>query len=388
MSIVGQNTLLNQYVPTFFVKNLVSGQTLIYDSVRKAFVNSSVGGGLPGATKLGQLTDVNPSVDNPTLVQNGQALVYNTTANLWQNQFIDYNTLINKPSNATYSFLGLSDVNPTPVPNGFVQWNSLGTELIYSTSIPSTSVTGLATVAYTGSYTDLINIPAGGGGTVTDVSIVTSSGINGTVATPTVTPTIILSLGDITPTSVAAIGTLSGSNFSGLSSGTNTGDQTITISGDATGISSNTAGSTSLPLTLSNSGVTAGTYGSSIDIPILHIDAKGRVTSASSIAASFGTVSNVSVVTANGISGTVATSTTTPALTLTLGDITPTSVISSGFSFDASLLPKAKGLNVDTPSHVTDPVIVPPFVIAGIGVLLSQFVPLKCASAILDKSVT
>lgn len=39
-----------------------------------------------------------------------------------------------------------------------------------------------------------------------------------------------------------------------------------------------------------------------------------------------GTVTSVSVVTANGISGSVATATTTPAITLTLGAITPTSV--------------------------------------------------------------
>ena len=39
-----------------------------------------------------------------------------------------------------------------------------------------------------------------------------------------------------------------------------------------------------------------------------------------------GTVTSVSVATANGISGTVATSTTTPAITLIVGAITPTSV--------------------------------------------------------------
>lgn len=39
-----------------------------------------------------------------------------------------------------------------------------------------------------------------------------------------------------------------------------------------------------------------------------------------------GTVTSVSVVTANGVSGSVATATTTPAITLTLGAITPTSV--------------------------------------------------------------
>lgn len=39
-----------------------------------------------------------------------------------------------------------------------------------------------------------------------------------------------------------------------------------------------------------------------------------------------GTVTDVSVTTANGVSGSVATSTSTPAITLTLGAITPTSV--------------------------------------------------------------
>jgi hypothetical protein len=43
-----------------------------------------------------------------------------------------------------------------------------------------------------------------------------------------------------------------------------------------------------------------------------------------------GTVTTVSVVTANGVSGSVATATTTPAITLTLGAITPSSVTVSG----------------------------------------------------------
>lgn len=46
--------------------------------------------------------------------------------------------------------------------------------------------------------------------------------------------------------------------------------------------------------------------------------------------ASAGTVTNVSVTTANGISGSVLNPTDTPAITLTLGDITPTSVVTSG----------------------------------------------------------
>ena len=53
-------------------------------------------------------------------------------------------------------------------------------------------------------------------------------------------------------------------------------NQSITVSGDASG-----SGTTSINLTLANSGVSASTYGSSSQIPILAVDAKGRITSAS-----------------------------------------------------------------------------------------------------------
>lgn len=50
------------------------------------------------------------------------------------------------------------------------------------------------------------------------------------------------------------------------------------------------------------------------------------------VSGTLGTVTSVSVVTANGVSGSVATSTSTPAITLTLGAITPTSVTTGAFS--------------------------------------------------------
>lgn len=52
-----------------------------------------------------------------------------------------------------------------------------------------------------------------------------------------------------------------------------TSNQSISISGDATG-----SGTTDITLTLANSGVTANTYGSSSSIPVITVDAKGRVT--------------------------------------------------------------------------------------------------------------
>jgi hypothetical protein len=68
-------------------------------------------------------------------------------------------------------------------------------------------------------------------GTVTSFGFTNANGVSGTVTNATSTPNLTVSLGAITPTSVAASGTVTGSNLSG----SNTGDQTITLTGDVTG---------------------------------------------------------------------------------------------------------------------------------------------------------
>lgn len=62
-----------------------------------------------------------------------------------------------------------------------------------------------------------------------------------------------------------------------------TANQSITASGDVTG-----TGTTAIALTLAASGVTAGSYGSSTAIPVLTIDAKGRITAASTSTVTIG----------------------------------------------------------------------------------------------------
>ena len=83
-------------------------------------------------------------------------------------------------------------------------------------------------------------------------------------------------------------------------------------------------------------------YYNGLDLTVLHRGSNSQVLTLASGLPSWadaavggggsGTVTSVSVVTANGVSGTVATETTTPAITLTLGAITPSSVNVSGLT--------------------------------------------------------
>lgn len=68
-----------------------------------------------------------------------------------------------------------------------------------------------------------------------------------------------------------------------------------------------------------------------------------------SITAGSGTVTTVSVVTANGVSGSVANATTTPAITLTLGAITPTTIVASGAVSGSNL----SGTNTGDQTNIT-----------------------------------
>ena len=237
-------------------------------------------------------------------------------------------------------------------------------------------------------------LAASGGGTVTSVSVSGSNGITSSGSPITSTGTIALGLGAITPTSVTASGAVSGSNLSGTNTGDQVISLTSDVTGSGTGSfaatiaagvvtnakladmtgptvkgrSSGTGAPTDLsmasvnamlPVFVGDSGsggtqglVVAPTSGSASAKKFLRADAtwvapdlndltpsqagnSGKVlqtngTTTSWAAAGVGSVTSVSVTTANGVSGSVANSTTTPAISLTLGAITPSSVAATG----------------------------------------------------------
>jgi hypothetical protein len=101
------------------------------------------------------------------------------------------------------------------------------------------------------------------------------------------------------------------------------GNQTITVSGDASG-----SGTTSINLTLGNSGVTAGIYGSSTLVPVITVDVKGRITSVSTASIS-GALTFTGDVTGTGTTGS-STSLTLANSGVTAGTYTKVTVDSKG----------------------------------------------------------
>jgi hypothetical protein len=102
-----------------------------------------------------------------------------------------------------------------------------------------------------------------------------------------------------------------------------TGNQSISITGDATG-----SGSTSIELTLANTAVTPGTYGSATLVPVVTVDSKGRITSVTTASIS-GALTFTGDVTGTGTTGS-STTLTLANSGVTAGTYTKVTVDSKG----------------------------------------------------------
>ena len=225
----------------------------------------------------------------------------------WRDIYIDGVALID-----TLSCHGSSTFSGAATFNGNVDLGNATSDTITATGrfdsslVPSTdSARDLGTTAlrWSSLFIDDATVTNGvsiGG----DLTVIGDANITGTLTYEDVTN--IDSVGVVTARSGLVVSS-GGANITGGITGDLTGDvtgnadtattlatsRTLSISGAGTGSASfNGSANAAIALTLANSGVTAGTYGSSSSIPSITVDAKGLITSASTTSIDSTSISN------------------------------------------------------------------------------------------------
>ncbi len=167
----------------------------------------------------------------------------------------------------------------------------------------------------------------GGSGTVTAVSVATANGVSGSVANPTTTPAITVSLGAITPASVVAPGVVSGGSVAATNGVTGA---IVTAAGVVSGGSVSAAGAVA-GATVTAAGAVSGAS----------VAAAGAITAGTTITAG-GAISGSDLTAAGVVSGgsvsatgTVAGATATIAGIVSGGTLRASATISAGTSITA-----------------------------------------------------
>ncbi|MFM6929484.1 MAG: beta strand repeat-containing protein, partial [Bdellovibrio sp.] len=391
-----------------------AGQAVTWSSASDSFVCSNIVASVSGNTTLAngkiwvgdggsKAAEVNVSGD-ATLTNTGALTLANSgaTAGTYKSVTVDAKGRVTAGTNpTTLSGYGITDAVANLGGTPGIQTGLDGSK----PASPGAGTIYFATDAlkiyqYNSSAWSTIASASGAGGTVSTVSVATANGFAGTVATATTTPAITVTTsvngmakGNGTALSAATAGTDYSAGTSALATGilkstTSTGALSIAGSADITTALGytpvNKAGdSVSGNLTYAaNIGdiYTAGSGGNTVKIQgptgaigtsyvlrlptsvagsngqVLTSDTSGNL-SWTTPSSSTGTVTSASVVSANGFTGTVATATTTPAITITTsvngmakGNGTALSAATAGTDYSAGTSALATGLLKSTTS--------------------------------------
>lgn len=218
---------------------------------------------------------------------------------------------------------------PAPtVPATILEWD--GAAFSWVSGTPTTSITIGAVAIVGGTPNGLLYNAAGFVGNLATVAngvLVTSAG-----SVPSISSTLPSAVqGNITSLGTIASGTWNGGVIAGTYGGTGVDNSTRTIT-----LGGNVAFSGAFGFTATLTGATNVTFPTS-----------------GTLSTSTGTVTSVSVTSANGVSGVVSTATTTPAITLTLGAITPTTVNGNTISTGTGVLTLGAGKTLTASNTLT-----------------------------------
>ena len=328
--------------------------TAVSIATNNGFAGTSSGGSTPILTLSTTLT-------TPVIAGNGTALIAATTTGTGST------VVLNAGPTFTGTIAAASEtLSGTLVATGAISGSNLTAAGHASLDIPESVVTAAGDILFAsaasivtrlaiGSAANILTVVGGlpawaapaAGGTVTSVSVVSANGLAGTVATATTTPAITLSTTLTTPV-IAGNGTAliaatttgtgstvvlnAGPTFTGtIAAASETLSGTLVATGAISGSNLTSAGHASVDIAnalLTTTGDTI--FASAASTPArLGIGSTGNILTvvagipAWSAPATSGTVTSVSVVSANGLAGTVATATTTPAITLSTTLTTP-----------------------------------------------------------------
>lgn len=168
----------------------------------------------------------------------------------------------------------LSDLNSASTARANLGLGTLATQAATAISVTGGALTGVTvngvTLQTAGSSALYLNAagtyttPAGGGsgtGTVTSVSVTSNNGVSGTVTNPTTAANITLTLGAITPTSIATTGTISGAAITGTSFNgvalTNAGSATTYLNAAGGYTTPAGSGGSGFPITIGTTSIAA-----------------------------------------------------------------------------------------------------------------------------------